>query len=1245
MLTNAMKHWALCIFICMAGTAFGADASLPDGKGKDVVVNACSSCHSLDRITALRLSEEGWRNTLRQMTENGASLNPEDINPILAYLVANFGAPATGNAAAAVPAPATIPAPVAKEKAAVASVAAGDSSRVSFNRDIRPIMSGTCFRCHGPDVSSRMAGMRLDIREEALKPKAHGTPIVPGDPANSEVVQRIFASDGRIMPPAYANKELTAEQKDTIRRWIAEGAKYEGHWAYQPITRPNVPAVGGSKVLNPIDAFIQARLEKEGLKPSEEADRRILIRRVTLDLTGLAPEPAQVEAFLRDRSPDAFEKVVDRLLDSQAYAEHESVGWLDAVRYADTAGYHSDGDRPAWPYRDYVLKAFRENKPFDQFTREQLAGDLMPNATTEQKIASAYNRMGRTSAEGGLQPKEYFAKYGADRVRALGANWLGSTLGCAECHDHKFDPVLTKDFYALKAFFADVKEDGLVQDVGPDAFSPKMPVYKPGEKERIDNLVRQIAAAKTDLSAKADNLVEQRRKWERETLEQAKSGEKAWTFPMPVAASAHTAKLTIEPNGPTAAEIAASSALRGGSPGGPGMIVVSGPNPDNETYTVELKPGPGLWASVGIEVDSDLSLAGANVSRGSDRFIVTEVDAKYSADGRQALKPAPFVLAYSATTPTTGYPALAAIDGDSATGWGFFGGAGKPFLILRFAEPLRTGSDSTLVVRLHQDSKYRRATLGRFRIALSSGTPLWPDPPITDAPNTTAPNAAAPNTAAPNAVALKAVTPNAATPNAVVPNAAAPNAVVPNAATPNAVTPNAVTPNTVAPNAATPNAATPSATAPKPPSGGFPAPLRQALELAEDKRTPEQAGVIRDYFEYSSPDLLAARLAIAKLEMNLSILQSAVAQVMVTESVEPRETRILPRGDWMSDAGAIVQPAIPEFLGKLDTGGRRATRLDLANWLVSSNNPLTARVFVNRLWRQFFGTGLSRILEDVGSQGEWPSHPELLDWLASEFMNPAAAGAAAHPWDVRHMIRTIVTSYTYRQTSVSTPELDQRDPDNRLLARQSRFRVDAEVVHDLALQISGLLVNKFGGPPVRPYQPDGYLAALNFPKRDWSASRGEDLYRRAIYTHWQRTFLHPMLGNFDAPSREESNVNRINSNTPLQALDLLNDPIFVEAARAFAERILREGGSHLQSQMEWAFQEATGRRPDNDELKILTDLHAESLAHFKEAPADAHELLKVGDSPVPSKMNPAELAAMSNVARTILNLHEVITRD
>jgi len=390
----------------------------------------------------------------------------------------------------------------------VVSVVAAFGQQVSFDRDIRPIMSDTCFRCHGPDASSRMANMRLDLREEALKPKPHGTPIVPGDTEHSEIIQRIFAKDGRVMPPPFAHKELTETQKQTIRRWVEQGAKYEIHWSYVPVNRPQVPNIPG--VANPIDAFIQARLAQDGLKPSPEADRRTLIRRVMLDLTGLAPKPAEIAAFVSDNAPDAYEKLVDRLLASPAYAEKQAVRWLDAVRYADTAGYHGDVERPAWPYRDYVLDAFRDNKPFDVFTREQLAGDLMPNATVEQKIASAYNRMGRTSAEGGLQPKEYLAKYGAERVRTVSTNWLGTTMGCSECHNHKFDPVLTKDFYSMKAFFADVKETGLVPDFGPDAFAPKMPVYNPGQKERIDALKNQIQSEKSELDRKADAMATER---------------------------------------------------------------------------------------------------------------------------------------------------------------------------------------------------------------------------------------------------------------------------------------------------------------------------------------------------------------------------------------------------------------------------------------------------------------------------------------------------------------------------------------------------------------------------------------------------------------------------------------------------------------------------------------------------------------------------------------------------------------
>ena len=1082
--------------------------------------------------------------------------------------------------------------------------------QVSFDRDIRPIMSDTCFRCHGPDASSRMANMRLDIREEALKPKRNGTPIVPGDPEHSEIIQRIFAKDGRIMPPPFAHKELTEKQKDTIRRWVEQGAKYEIHWSYLPVNRPPVPTTDGAALQNPIDAFIGARLAQEGLKPSPEADRRTMIRRVTLDLTGLAPTAAETAAFIADNSPDAYQRLVDRLLTSPAYAEKRAARWLDAARYADTAGYHSDGERPAWPYRDYVLQAFRDNKPFDVFTREQIAGDLMPNATVEQKVASAYNRMGRTSAEGGLQPKEYLAKYGAERVRALGTNWLGSTMGCAECHNHKFDPILTKDFYAMKAFFADVKENGMVMDTGPDAFAPKMPVYRPGEKEQVDALDGRIQSAKSELDRKADALVEERRAWEKVILARASAGDLAWKFPLPTAVSAKSAKLSVRTEEVSAEEQRAHPIVA--ITGGAGLIVVSGPNPDNETYSVTLKPGAGVWTSLGLEIDTDPELAGADISRGSDRFVITEIEAACSPDGRRPGKKAPFVFAYSTVPPTPGFPAMAVLDGDPKTGFGMVGRGKVPFLILRFAQPLHTSAESTLVVQIHQDSDYRQATIGRFRVALSSGMYSWDNNPKP-----------------------KPVTEEA---KAEEPKGKAPKGEV-KSGTPAQDKAKEIRKEKIEEGE---EASETDASASK---AGLPRNLVRALERPEEKRSAEQTALIRDYFEYSSPQLFPARLELTKLETNASFLKGAVAEVMVTESMEPRETRILPRGNWMDDSGPIVQPAIPEFLGRVDASHDRATRLDLANWLVSPQNPLTARVYVNRLWGEFFGIGLSKTVEDLGSQGEWPSHPELLDWLAAEFMNPQYDAVGTHPWDVRHVVRTIVLSNTYRQSSLSSPELDRRDPDNRLLARQSRLRVDAESVHDITLEISGLLVNKFGGPSVRPYQPDGYLAALNFPKRSWSASRNDDLYRRGVYTFWQRTFLHPTMMNFDAPTREECAVSRVVSNTPLQALDLLNDPTFVEASRVFGERILQEGGKNLQSQIQWAFQQATGRRPENNELQVLTDLHGKSLAHFKVDPSGTAEFLKIGDATVPRNLRPAELAAMSNVARVIMNLHEVITRD
>jgi hypothetical protein len=1054
--------------------------------------------------------------------------------------------------------------------------AAVSQAAVSFNRDIRPIMSDTCFRCHGPDKSSRMAGMRLDIRDEALKPKRPGvTPIVPGDPEHSAIIQRIFATDARIMPPPFAHKELTAAQKDTIRRWVAEGAKYEGHWAYQPVERPTVPASDGanpaSKGANPIDAFIQARLKREGLSPSPEADRRTLIRRVTLDVTGLPPEPAEVEAFLKDTSPNAYEKVVDRLLASPRYAEQRAMHWLDAVRYADTCGFHGDNAFPAWPYRDYVLRAFRDNKPFDQFTREQIAGDLLPNATIEQKVASAYNRLTRTSAEGGLQPKEYLAKYGADRVRTISAVWLGSTLGCAECHDHKFDPFKSKDFYSMKAFFADIKETGLVPDRGPDAWGSVLDLPSPEQKAQFDRLHARYDEAKQKLEEKAQSLKARQADAEKEALRRIDAGEVAWHYQRPLTAhSANGAKLTIYNEEPVEGSYYMGISLVTEKRPGNGLIVAGGAAPDTDTYTVTFQPGAGTFTELGLEVVQDDGLPGIRVARGADRLIVTGVESEL--DGRKL----PFVLAKSSVLASTSpeYPAMAAIDGDPKTGWGVatYGDNRNLFLALRFAEPLHSKAGAVMTVRLRQDSQYRRATIGRFRLALNSGVYPWIGPLARTEEKKEADT---------EAIMMKGIAPH----------------------------------------------------------------LLKALQTAPDKRKDEENEEIVEYLEWVTPELQPLVLDVAKLDAEIGELHGRIPRVVVTQATEPRETRILARGNFLDDTGAIVEPAIPGFLGKLDTGGKPATRLDLANWIVSPSNPLTARTTVNRIWRQFFGIGISKSLDDLGSQGEWPTNPELLDWLASEFMHPEWNAAGAHDWDVKHLIRTIVMSHTYRQSSMSSPQLDERDPDNRLLARQTRMRVDAEMVHDIALDVSGLLVEKFGGPSVKPYEPDGYLATLNFPKREYSASHGDDLYRRGVYTFWQRSFLHPTLVTFDAPSREECTVNRVNSDTPLQALDLLNDPIYVEAARVFAQHILKDGGQTSPARFDWAFFRALGRKPTPEERRALDGLYRKNLARFQAAPASAQQLAHVGEAPVAANEPAAELAAMTTVARAILNLHETITRN
>ncbi len=979
-------------------------------------------------------------------------------------------------------------------------------AEISFNRDVRPIMSDTCFRCHGPDAGSRQAGLRLDLREEAVarKTRSGRLAIVPGRPDESEIIERVFTTaKARVMPPLSAHKDLAEKQKQILRQWVAEGAKYEGHWAWQPVRKPHPPGSGG----HPIDAFILDRLAREGLRPAPEADRRTLLRRVTLDLTGLPPTVEEIRAFLSDTQPGAYERVVDRLLNSERYAEKQAMHWLDAARYADTVGYHGDNPFPAWPYRDYVLRAFRDNMPFDRFTREQLGGDLMPNPTNDQLTASAFNRLGRMSAEGGIQPKEYLDKYGADRVRTVAGIWMGATLGCAECHDHKFDPIRSRDFYAMKAFFADIEEPGLAIDRGPEAWGAKLAMPTPEQKQRLDELDRRIEAARRKLAPMPE-------KWPERMADEYLGLKHAWRFQQPVAARAlNGAKLTIYGDVRMETTFETGGSLRTETNWATGMVAASGPNPDNETYEVTLAPGEGTWRSLGLETILDESLPMGRVARGGDKLMITAVESEIIDGGVR--KPVAIRLAQS--PPMTHYlPAMAVLDGDPKTGWGIaeYRDARNSLLALRFAEPLRTRAASRLLVRIRHDSETRRGTLGRFRLALS-GSAL-----------------AAPLVAR---VSLKTLSTREPVPNRE---------------------------------------------------------LMEELWFSTQAVYPE----------------------IAALEAERAILDHKVARVVITRAETPRITRVLARGNFLDETGEIVEPEVPEFLGKIETGGRRANRLDLAAWLTSKENPLTARVQVNRLWRQFFGTGLSKTLDDFGAQGEWPTHPELLDWLAADFMTD---------WDMRRSIRQIVTSAAYRRASTGDRAAEEKDPDNRLLARQRPLRVDAESVRDIALAVSGLLAEGFGGPSVRPVQPDGYLAALNFPKRDYSASHGADLYRRGLYVHWQRSFLHPSLMTFDAPSREECTVNRVTSNTPLQALVLLNDPIFVEAAHAFAKRALRQGGSTTAARISWAFEAATGRPPIAEERNELLGLHARAAS-------------SLGGKPE---------AAMAIVTRALLNLSETITRN
>ena len=1014
--------------------------------------------------------------------------------------------------------------------------------KVEYNRDVRPILSDNCFLCHGPDKNTRKAKLRLDIREDAIAKEA----FVPGKPDDSELVKRLFTADADdVMPPPDSHKHLTDAQRDILKRWIAQGAEYQPHWAYVVPLRPATPAVKNKKaVRNSIDAFIVENLEAKNLKPSREADRRTLLRRLSLDLIGLPPTPDEMSAFLADKRSDAYERQVERLLASPHFGERMAVPWLDTVRFSDTVGYHGDQNQRIFPYRDYVIAAFNKNKPFDVFTVEQIAGDLLPNPTTEQRVATGFNRLNMMTREGGAQPKEYLAKYAADRVRTVGTTWLGSTMGCAECHDHKFDPITSRDFYSMAAFFADVKQWGVYSDYtytpNPDLkgwsndhpFPPEIEVESDYLKARAAHYRRLMREhfAKVYQSVNAKPEFAAWVKDSREFIAKSPAGWRNLDVIVPDPPKPEISYKTNVTDGVTnvVAKTNTPAPIVTLADGGAVRVALGG---KVEEQKIEFQSPVGKLAALRLERLADPKAPSLRFSavvkrkgKGDEKDKETKLSF-YRADADR--KEPRYANGEEIIGIVNGWKPSTLHTGETQTA------------VWLLSPPLEVKSGETLVVTLRSPGPIT----ARF-----AASPFGANDPL---------------------------------------------------------------------------------------HAGADAELRAALDASAESRNSTQRELLGERYLLSAQSEKEAFTEFKKLQADFLECRNGRTYTMVTEAQKPYPMRVLPRGNWQSESGELVKPEVLHFLPQPKaTDG--LTRLDLARWLASRENPLTARVFMNRLWKQFFGTGISAMIDDVGAQGEWPVHPALLDWLAMEFMDNA--------WDIKHMVRLIVTSATYRQDSNLRPELRDIDPQNRWLASQNPRRLEAEFVRDNALFAAGLLNLDLGGPSARPYQPAGYYANLQFPDRDYIAQDDDRQYRRGVYMHWQRTFLHPMLANFDAPAREECTANRVVSNTPQQALTLLNDPTFVEASRVFAEKLLSAKASSDKSRIALAYQEMLGRAPRAKEASSLAKFLAAQRAHYKSNADEAKKLLKVGQRAAASGIDETELAAWTQVCRVMVNLHESVTR-
>ena len=1036
------------------------------------------------------------------------------------------------------------------------------AATVDYNRQIRPILSDHCFACHGPDEKVRQAGLRLDSKEALFQDRDGYRIVTPGDADSSRLYQRISAEhEAARMPPPGFDRKLDQNQVDLIRRWISEGAEARDHWAFVKPRRHSLPQVKRiSWVRNPVDRFILARLESEGLEPSPEADRVTLIRRVTLDLTGLPPTPAEVDDFLADRSPGAYEKVVERLLASRRYGERMALEWLDASRYADTHGYHIDSHRDMWLWRDWVIDSFNRNQPFDEFTIEQLAGDLLPGATSQQRLATGFNRNHMINFEGGAIPEEYRLEYVVDRVNTTSTVWMGLTMGCARCHDHKYDPIRQREFYRFSAFFNTIPEKGLDGRKGNAAPVMKMPY--PDQASRLQELRERLEAIENQMpESRLKSLV---REWEAPTSTKLPESPRQGLLAH-YELDHHTSDT--------------SGHYRHGKPRGEELVPAEG------------KVGGALKFSIRSHVDlGDLGgfdrtdsfslLAWVRLRNEGDQAVVARMD-----------------------------------DLEGLRGYDLFVGDFKEHDGPKYSGPLLMAHlvhdwpDNAIKVRTHTPvslNEWHHLALTYDGSGRASGVALYLDGKLQEVE-----------------VLNDTLTGSIRSERPLLLGRRHAKGMFDGRMDEVRIYGRTLSANEVEQLAVY-------------------HPIRAILREPEEDRTEQkQDDLLRFYLERDAPDLYRElHREQEELHGNEQKLQAAVPTIMVMKEMEePRDTMVLDRGDYRN-RGERVEPGVPAALSPFPQDAP-PNRLGLARWLVEPDHPLTARVTVNRFWQMYYGNGFVKSAENFGSQGDQPSHPELLDWLSTEFVGSG--------WDVKGLQRLLVTSATYRQSSRVTPELLERDPENRLLARASRFRLPAELVRDNALRASGLLVNTIGGPSVYPYQPPGLWKEMAYGEKytaqEYVQGEGPDLYRRGLYTFWKRTIPPPTLMAFDAPDRETCTMRRPRTNTPLQALILLNDPTYVEAARSLAQRTLKITASDTEDRIHLAFRLATGRAPDPREAPILDRILQQQRSYYRSDPEAARRLIEVGESPFDRSLDPVELAAWTTVTGSILNLDETITRE